>query len=183
MTIRETLTEGLAAGLRERVGALKTVEVWDGSWDALASPRRFSFAAPAALVSLAGLVLSHRGQQPFHPRQLTRGEPPPPCPQVRLSIAVTFVSGDPSATVRAEEVLVLAEAALPVLIDFALEYIEGANLYTKALYETGMGAFALLGRRTVEIAPAQPDAVVPAGVRLVGASVRDEVTWPVDPVC
>ena len=177
MIILEVLEEQLADRLREGIGSLKTVEVWDGAWDALASPRRHSFQTPAALVSLTSLSLSHRGQQGFGPRQLQRGEIPPPTPQVRIDVAVTFVTADPSATKRASDALGLAESAVPLLIGAALEDIRGTNLYAKALYEAGMTAFALFGGRTVELAPEHLEPVLPETVRARGRVGPTEVVW------
>ncbi|MDE0202365.1 MAG: hypothetical protein OXK73_08020 [Rhodospirillaceae bacterium] len=183
MNIRAVLDEQLAARLREAEAAplsnLKAVEIWDGAWDVLASPKRHSFQTPAALVSLAGLSLVHRGQQGFHPRQLQRGEAlPPPTPQVRIDVAVTFVSADPSATKRASQVLGFAEAAVPVLIGAALEDIRGTNLYAKTLYEAGMSAFALFGGRTVELAPEHPEPALPETVRARGLVGAGGPKWP-----
>ena len=180
MTIREVLEEQLAGRLRAALPGLKAVDVWDGAWDALASPKRHSFHVPAALVSLTGLALVHRGQQGFHPRQLQRGETPPSTPQVRIDVAVTFVSADPSAPQRASEVLGLAEAAVPLLLDAALEDIRGTNLYAKALYEAGMSAFALLGGRTVELVPEHPEPQLPETVRARGRVGYDGVVWEGD---
>ena len=180
MSIQALLQEQLADRLRDRIGALRTIEVWDGAWDTLASPRRKSFRAPAALVSLTGLVLAHRGAQPFHARQLQRGERPAATPQARIDVAVTFVSSDPAAHKRAAEVLDFAEAAVPLLIDAALEDIRGTNLYSPALYKAGMSAFALLGGRTVELEPEHPAPRVPESVRARGLVGADGLVWGSD---
>ena len=199
MSVRGVLEDQLAARLRGAeavpLGNLKAVEIWDGAWDVLASPKRHSFQTPAALVSLTGLVLAHRGGQGFETRQLHRprlvgeapcppvydtSDPPAPTPQVRIDVAVTFVSADPSATKRASQVLELAEAAVPVLIGAALEDIRGTNLYAKTLYEAGMSAFALLGGRVVELAPEQPAPQLPEEVRWRGRVGPTEVVWEGD---
>ncbi len=183
MSVGDVLERQIAARLRDATAApldtLHTVEVWDGAWDVLASPRRMSFRAPAALVSATAFELVDRGRPAFPPRQLQRGdEPPPPCLQVRVDVALTFVSDDPSASQRARDVLELAAAALPLLIDAAVEDpIRGTNLYAKTLYEAGMSAFALLGRRTVELAAAPPAPRLPESVRGQGGCLPGEVVW------
>ena len=184
MSVRAVLDE-LRGILGAKLPALKAVEVWDGAWDELASPRRFSFQPPAALVSLTGLAVVHLGQQGFHPRQVQRGpELPPPTPQVRIDVAVTFVSADPKASKRAWEVLGLAEAAVPVLVRSALQDIRGTNLYAPALHKAGMSAFALLGGRVVELTPEHPEPGLPLTVRqrmyVGGRLVGDRVVWKDD---
>ena len=180
MSVREVLDD-LRDMLDTKLPALKAVEVWDGAWDELASPRRKSLQSPAALVSLTGLAVTHRGQQAFDPRQLQRGpELPPPTPQVRIDVAVTFVSSAPKASKRASEVLELAESAVPVLVRAALEDIRGTNLYAPALYKAGMSAFALLGGRTVELAPEHPEPELPAEVRARGRVSAERVVWEDD---
>ena len=179
VSVREVL-QLLTDCLRDELTGLKTAEVWDGAWDELASPRRKSFGAPAMLVSLTGLILTHRGQQGFHPQQLQRGEMPPPTPQVRIDVAVTFVSADPSAEKRAGDVLGFAEAAVPVLIGAALQDIRGTNLYAPALYKAGMSAFALLGWRTVQLVPEHPEPDLPETVRAQGRVGQGEIVWEGD---
>lgn len=179
MIIQDILEGQIKDRLAAALPDLCETTVWDGAWDKLASPKRHSLPELAAFVSLTGLTLGHRGQQGFDPRQLQRSDLPPPCPQARIDVAVTFVSAAPEAECRAMEVLNLAEAAVPVLIEAAFEDIRGTNLYGKALYEAGMSAFALLGGRLVELAPELPAAVSaeeaclrgPGG--LVGAVRRD----------
>ena len=112
MTARDLLERQIGNRLRDGIAGLKTVEVWDGAWDALASPRRKSFQAPAALISVTGFAPELRGGRRHHPRQLLAGDRPPPAPQVRLDVAVTFVSAEPSAPARAAAVIAYAEAAV-----------------------------------------------------------------------
>lgn len=200
MIIQGVLERQIVGGLQgAELPHRPRVELWDGAWDALASPTRHSFPKAAALVSLTGLALVHRGQQAFEPKQLAAERtlrrvraahggghqplpaetPPQPTPQVRIDVAVTFVSGAPAADLRALEVLEMAEAAVPVLIKAALEDIRGTNLYAKALYEAGMSAFALLGGRLVELAPGHPEASPPAEVCVVsGPGSPARRVWP-----
>lgn len=199
MIIQELLETQLHDRLRDRLGDLCETTVWDGAWDALASPKRHSFPALAAMVSLTGFTLVHRGQGILEPQRLHRpradGEPPcppvydtgessrpPPCPQARLDVAVTFISAHPQAECRAMEVLDLAERAVPVMIEAAIEDIRGTNLYGPALYEAGMTAFALLGGRRVELAPPLPDRALPESVRARGLISREGsrtgLEWP-----
>ena len=172
---------------------LKTAEVWDGPWASLQDPGRLSVAMPAALVSLNTLELSHRARQRFHPGQLRAapggnppnefpapgqgaapGDNPPaspaPSPHVRIEIGVTLLAADPKSSDRAARVAHLAEAAVPVLIGYALEDVRGTNLYTKALAAKGLAAFLLVGRRDVELGPNPPPRTLPEQVALIDAS-------------
>jgi len=195
--VQELLETQLADRLRGALPDLCETTVWDGAWDALASPKRHSFPALAAMVSLTGFTLVHRGQHICDASQLHRpraagsppcppvydtSDPPPPTPQARLNVAVTFISAHPAAERRAMEVLDLAERAVPVMIQAALEDIRGTNLYGPALYEAGMTAFALLGGRTVEIAPERPARVLPESVHARGLISREGsrtgLEWP-----
>ena len=155
-------------------------QVWDGAWHALHDPNRISLPTPAALVSMTALEITHRPQSRFLPGQLRAiasgdpAAPPPPDPetqgrthalQARTDVAVTFVSSAPDSHKRAQAVLDLSEAALPVLIDFALQDIRGSNLYTPALHAKGLAAFVLLGRRDIESRPDQPPRAAPSELR------------------
>lgn len=105
---------------------------------------------------------------------------PAPAPQVRTDIAVTFVSAEPAAEKRAGDVLGFAEAAMPVLIEFALQDIRGASLYSPALYKLGMSAFALLGWRTACLAPEQEEPHLPEQVHVRGRIGQGELIWQND---
>ena len=164
----------------------------DGPWHALADPGRLSIAMPAALVSLNALEISRLARPRFRPGQLrgvTGGDPanefpapgqgadasdpptsPAPTPHVRIELGVTMLASDPKSSDRAARVAHLAEAAVPVLVGYALEGIRGTNLYTKALYAKGLAGFLLVGRREVELAPSAPPRALPEQVECIDAS-------------
>ena len=189
--LAETLDE-LARRLAVEI-ELKTAEVWDGPWHTLQDPGRLSVAMPAALVSLNTLELSHLARRRYHPGQIraaTGGNPPnefpapgqgaapgdnppaspAPAPHVRIEIGVTLLAADPKSSDRAARVAHLAEAAVPVLVGYALEGIRGTNLYTKALYGKGLAGFLLVGHRDVELAPSPLPRTLPQRVDLVDGS-------------
>ena len=158
--------------------ALRHVGLWDGSWSAVEA-KRASLPTPACLVALTGITLDHRGQSAWRPGQLRAADAldPPPAPQVRVDLAVTFVSGAPSADARAAQVLALAEGALPVLVARAVEDVRGQNLYAPVLYRAGLSAFALLGHRRIELAPPPPSRRPPVGVAAADGSDPPETVW------
>lgn len=172
---------------------LKTADVWDGPWASLQDPGRLSIAMPAALVSLTALELVHLARRRFHPGQLrgaSAGNPanefpapgqgaagvfdppasPAPAPHVRIELGVTMLAADPRSSDRAARVAHLAEAAVPVLVGYALEDIRGTNLYTKALYAKGLAAFLMVGSRDVELGPDPPPRTLPEQVALIDGS-------------
>ena len=183
-----TALEELVRRLRAELD-LKTAEVWDGPWRALADAGRLSVAMPAALVAVNALEVAHLARPRFHPgglRAATAGNPPHEFPaphqgaptadpptsppltvHARVELGVTMLASDASASDRAARVAHLAEAALPVLAGFALEEIRGTNLYTKALYGKGLAAFMLIGRRDIELAPGPPGRVPPEQVEAI----------------
>ena len=183
--VRRTV-DGAPPGLADAVSGLKSVQVWEGAWDTLASPQRLTVQTPAALVSLIDLAVIDVGRTVQTRGPLTvRGSggnvvtiPPSPReaetvvrPTCRVEIAVTLISSQPGAAARAEGVLELAEQALPVMVAHALENIEGTNLESDALRKRGMSAFLLLGRRELELAPADPARVLPGRVDVRGSTV------------
>ena len=171
--------------LAERLGAeldeLETVDVWDGPWASLADVGRLSRRMPAALVSLGALEVVHRARRRYEPGQLRAiaASPnvfpapgqgadlpgvPAPEPHVRIEVAVTLLASDASSSARSARVSALAERAVPVLLGAALVDVRGTNLYTRKLAEKGVAAFAVVGRRDVELGadprePARPDRV------------------------
>lgn len=157
---------------------LRRVDLWDGSWSDVEA-RRASLPMPACLISLTGIALDHRGQSAWAPGQLrAAGGVVPPAPQVRADLAVTFIASAPAAAARAAHVLALAEAAIPVLVAGGVEDVRGQNLYAPVLYRAGLSAFALLGRRRLELAPAHPPRRPPARVDSIAeGSGRPETVW------
>ncbi len=173
MTLQGVL-EDLVERLRGALPDLKTVEVWDGAWDVLKSPTRASLRQSAALVSLIDLEIASRNLA-LAPGQLRAGGLTASAPTVRAEIAVTVVTAQPSAPRRAAAALALAERAIPVLVDAALTDVTGTNLYSEALAANGLTAFALVGRREIELRPEAPDRQTPAQVDAVRAQARETV--------
>ena len=195
----------LAATLEELVRRLdvelevKTARVWDGPWASLQDAGRLSVAIPAALVSLNALDVSHRARRRFRPGQLraaTAGNPAAEFPapgqgapaadpatstalevHAHVGLAVTLLAADPKASERAAHVAHLAEAAVAVLVGYALVDIRGTNLYTRSLYQKGIGAFMLAGARDVELGPGPPARSPPERVDLVDAAGVRETVW------
>lgn len=174
MIIRNALCD-LGDRLHNGLPDLKETVIWDGAWDEKAGPERLSFQPPAALVSLTGFTLTHRGQHvaPLDLRHADRTQRslPSPTPQVRINVAVTMVSCEANAAMRARQALALTESAVPILIGAAFEDIRCANLYAPALYKAGMTALALFGWRTIELPPEAPTVDLPETAR-----VRENVT-------
>ena len=158
-------------------------QVWDGAWHALADPNRIALPTPAALVSMTALRDRSAGPSRGTSRA-SSGRSRPETPrarlrpirkrrasrhalQARVDVAVAFVSSEPDSEKRAQAVVDLVEAAIPVLIDFALQDIRGSSLYTPALHTKGLAAFVLMGRRDIESRPDQPPELVPSLVRYV----------------
>ena len=187
------------AELARRLGvelALKTAEVWDGPWRALADTGRLSVAMPAALVSLNALNVSLLARRRFYPGQLravTGGDPANEFPaagqgaaapastalnaHARIELGVTLLASDPKSSDRSTRVAELAEAAVPVLVGYALQDVRGTNLYTKALYTKGLAAFLLSGHREVELGPLPPGRTPPEQVDLVDAEGMRETVY------
>ncbi len=172
--------------LRARLEAaleVKSADIWDGAWHALADPGRISIAAPAALVSLTALDLDHRAQSRYAPGQLrgaAAGGPDlsvDPAPHARADIAVAFLASDPHSGARAQRVLGLAETALPVLLAFAATDIRGSNLYTPALHKKGLAAFVLVARRDVELGPEHPAPARPGAVDAIDGAGARRALW------
>ena len=180
-------------GLADAVPGLKTVQIWEGEWDTLAGPKRLSVRTPAALVSLIDLVVvdlgrtlaTRRALAPRGPQDTVVAMPPTPHvvaaaarPTCRIEVAVTVLSGGSKVETRAAGVLTLAEQILPVMVDHALEALEGTNLNSDALRKAGLSAFVLVGRREIEIAPADPARVLPSAVALRGTVGAAETVYP-----
>ena len=180
-------------GLADAVPGLKTVRTWEGEWDALAGPKRLSVRTPAALVSLIDLVVvdlgrtlaTRRALAPRGPQDTVVAMPPTPHavgvlarPVCRIEVAVTVLSGGRSVETRAAGVLTLAEQILPVMVDHALEALEGTNLNSDALRKAGLSAFVLVGRREIEITPADAARELPSAVALRGTVGAAETVYP-----
>lgn len=159
-------------------GALRRVGLWDGSWSAVEA-KRASLPMPACLVALTGMVIDHRALSMWRPGQLRAvdAQDPSPAPQVRAAIAATFIAADPSADARASAALALAEMAVPVLLAHGIEDVRGQNLYAPVLYRAGLSAFALLGHRRIELAPAHPPRRPPVQVAAADGSDPPETVW------
>lgn len=140
--------------------AFEHVAVWDGAWETLDAPRRSSFRAPAALVSLLGFKVQTDGRglalptDGIAPRRATDGAA---APQLRVEVAVTIVTADHLADARALRAADLAVRMVPALIADSFRGIEAENLYGKGLYKAGLSAVALVGHRDIELEPAAPD--------------------------
>lgn len=155
---------GAPAGLADAIPELKAAQVWEGPWDVAKSPGRLSVACPAALVSLVDLEVAAVGRTLDGRRSLAPpGAAASPSrrtfkaaarPICRLEIAVVLLAGGSGAKERAATVFDLAERALVVMVEHALEQIGGANLNNDALRAKGLSTFALSGYREIEIAPA-----------------------------
>lgn len=173
-------------GLADAVAGLRSVRTWEGPWDALASPGRASVVCPAALVSLVDLTVVALGRTVDGLRTLAPGGavdvPPPrrtpaaPRPTCRLEIAVTLLGGGSGARDRAAGLLDLVEEVLVVMVGHAVEGIVGTNLDTDKLRMKGLSAFVLVGRREIEIAPADEPRQVPAAVDTRG--LLHAAGWP-----
>lgn len=144
-------------GLLDHVAALKDARVWEGEWDTLKGPTRVSLPTPAALVSLVELEVVHLG----HTLATSPGLAPAaraaedlPRPQVAAEIGVTFVDAGGGADKRAQSLVGLAEAALPLLVAHGLTGLRASNLTSDNLRKRGMSAFAVVGMREFEIVPA-----------------------------
>ena len=183
----EGAADGAAAGLRSAVPGLKSVDVWEGPWDALASPQRASIQTPAALVSLIDLVVVDIGRTAVGLRSLTPagGATVPPVrrtaaprPTCRVEVAVTLLAAGGDVAERAATLVDLAEQTLVVMVDHALERIEGANLSNDKLRQKGLSAFVLSGFREIEIQPADEERELPSRVDVVRGLSRETVYPP-----
>ena len=157
------------AGLRG--AGLKSVKVWEGEWDAVASPKRVSIRTPAALVSLVDLVvvdigrtLEGRGVLPPPERRTAEPKARPTC---RLEVAVTLLLKGSDVPERTAKMFDLAELALVVMVNHGLEYLAGQNLNNDKLREKGLSAFVISGFREIEIRPAEPERELPSRVDVV----------------
>ena len=185
----EGAADGAPAGLRTAVPGLKSVDLWEGSWDALASPGRVSIPTPAALVSLIDLVVVGIGRTVVGLGSLTpaggasvppvrRAAEPRPRPTCRIEVAVTLLAAGGDVAGRAATLVDLAEQAMVAMVDHALEHIEGANLNSDMLRQKGLSAFVLSGFREIEIQPADPEVELPARVDVVRGLSRETVYPP-----
>ena len=164
------------AGLK--AAGLKSVRVWEGEWDALASPKRETILTPAALVSLIDLavvdvgrtlglgVLSSPAQRTAEPKSR---------PTCRLEVAATLLLKMPDVRVRTKLMFDLAELALVVMVNHGLEHLAGQNLNNDKLREKGMSAFVISGFREIEISPAAPERELPSRVDVVRGLSRETV--------
>ena len=167
---------GGAPGLADAVPDLKSVRTWEGPWDAMLSPQRLSVRTPAALVSLVDLVVVDVGRTLAGVGRLApssaeggRAVDERPRPTCRLEVAVTILAAESGAKQRAAAVLELAEQAIPVMVDHALEGIYGTNLDSDKLRQKGISAFTLVGYREVELRAAEVERELPSRVDAQGA--------------
>ena len=96
---------------------------------------------------------------------------------MRAHLGVAFVSAAPKGAKRTVTVVDLAEAAVPVLLGFAVQDIRGSTLYTPALHRKGLGAFVVMGHRDVELSPAHPAAVRPVAVDAIDGTGGRSALW------
>ena len=164
---------GLPAGLSDdaaglKAAGLKSVLVWEGEWDAVASPNRKAILTPAALVSLIDLAVVDVGRTIEGLRTL-----PPPSrrtpeersrPTCRLEVAVTLLMKGSDVLVRTRQMFDLAELALVAMVNHGLEHLAGQNLNNDKLREKGLSAFVMSGFREIEIAPADTARTLPSRV-------------------
>lgn len=169
---------GAPPGLRDAVPGLKSVDLWEGPWDALASPERVSIQTPAAFVSLIDLAVVGIGRTVEGRGSLTptgaatvppvrRSAESRPRPTCLIEVAVTLFEAGGDADERAAALVGLAEQALVVMVDHALEHIEGSNLSNDKLRAKGLSTFMLSGFREIEIEPADPERELPSRVDVV----------------
>ena len=154
------------AGLK--AAGLKSVRVWEGEWDAVASPNRVSIQTPAALVSLidlavvdVGRTIEGRGVLSPPERRTAEARPRPTC---RLEVAVTLLLKGSDVLLRTKQMFDLAELALAVMVNHGLEHLAGQNLNNDKLRQKGLSAFVLSGFREIEIEPAAPERELPSRV-------------------
>ena len=147
---------------------LESVRVWEGEWDALASPKRVSILTPAALVSLidlavvdVGRTLEGLGALTPPARRTAESRSRPTC---RLEVAVTLLMKEPDVLARTKRMFDLAELALVVMVNHGLEDLAGQNLNNDKLRDRGLSAFVMSGFREIEIEPATPERELPSRV-------------------
>ena len=169
------------AGLRDAdsgllAAGLKSVLVWEGEWDALASPKRVSILTPAALVSLidlavvdVGRTLEGLGALTPPPRRTAESRPRPTC---RLEVAVTLLMKEPDVLARTKRMFDLAELALVVMVNHGIGDLAGQNLNNDKLRARGLSAFVMSGFREIEIEPAAPERELPSRVDVRQLTVK-----------
>lgn len=173
----------LRQALAEQV-PVRQVQPWQGSWDAVESPRRVSLATPAALVSALGCRVVHVAQAVAGAGRLIAGDSPRPVPPsafeldgiarvtVEVEIASVFISAVPGAGKRGAAAIDLAMCAVPVLVAHALRDIEGSAVDSSALRDKGLSAVVLVGVREFMLNAPSVDRAPLAQVDL-----GDETVW------
>ena len=154
------------AGLK--AAGLKSVRVWEGEWDALASPKRESILTPAALVSLIDLAVVNVGRtlEGLGSLSIPAGRPAESRsrPTCRLEVAVTLLMKMPDVRQRTKLMFNLTELALVVMVNHGLEHLAGQNLNNDKLRDKGLSAFVISGFREIEIRPAAAERQLPSRV-------------------